>query len=135
MEFAPEGRPVFRPVGEPFPPPAPPVETSDAPGGPSIYSVVEKQFGLKLEPVKGPREFLIIDHVVRPTIRQDRNECGGGRAVPGCRLAVPTDAAAAGTGAAENDIRRSRGRAQRGAVPSVLGLARSLQHRGPNQYR
>ena len=47
----------------------PPVESApsaESPG-PSIYSVVEKQLGLKLEPAKGAREFVVIDHVERPT--------------------------------------------------------------------
>jgi len=29
--------------------------------------VFEKQIGLKFEPARGPREYLIIDHVERPT--------------------------------------------------------------------
>jgi uncharacterized protein (TIGR03435 family) len=28
---------------------------------------VQEQLGLKLEPAKGPREFLVIDHVERPS--------------------------------------------------------------------
>ncbi len=49
-----EGRPVFG---------APPED----PGGPSIFAVLERQFGLKLERSRGPREFLVIDGVERPT--------------------------------------------------------------------
>lgn len=68
MEFArPEGRAVFRPVGEPVSPHARPADPSDDLAGPSIFSVLEKQFGLKLEPAKGPRDFLVIDHVERPS--------------------------------------------------------------------
>ena len=45
-----------------------------APGGadasdaavPSIFSALGK-LGLRLEPVKGPREFLVIDHVEKPS--------------------------------------------------------------------
>jgi len=41
------------------PPPAEPV------GGPSIFEALEKQLGLKLEPSKGPVDFLVIDHIDR----------------------------------------------------------------------
>jgi bla regulator protein BlaR1 len=40
---------------------------SDEPPAPSIFTVVEQQLGLKLEATKGPREFLVIDRVERPS--------------------------------------------------------------------
>ncbi|MBZ5579445.1 MAG: TIGR03435 family protein [Acidobacteriia bacterium] len=40
---------------------------SDAPPAASIFTVVQQQLGLKLEATKGPREFLVIDHVERPS--------------------------------------------------------------------
>ena len=44
--------------------PAPP---SDASPAASIFTVVQEQLGLKLEPTKGPRDVLVIDHIERPT--------------------------------------------------------------------
>ena len=35
--------------------------------GPSIFTAVQEQLGLKLESAKGSREFLVIDHVERPS--------------------------------------------------------------------
>jgi uncharacterized protein (TIGR03435 family) len=64
LEFVPDqNTPGFllqlrRPAG-----PAP----SDDPAGPSIFTALPEQLGLKLEPTKGPGEFLVIDHVERPS--------------------------------------------------------------------
>jgi uncharacterized protein (TIGR03435 family) len=44
-----------------------PTPPSDLPPAPSIFTVVEQQLGLKLQATKGPREFLVIDHVERPS--------------------------------------------------------------------
>lgn len=41
------------------PPPAEPI------GGPSMFEALEKQLGLKLEPSRGPVDFLVIDHIDR----------------------------------------------------------------------
>ena len=35
--------------------------------GPSIFSALQEQLGLKLESKKAPVEFLIIDHIERPS--------------------------------------------------------------------
>ncbi len=43
-----------------------PAPSSDEPSAPSIFTAVEQQLGLKLEATKGPREFLVIDHIERP---------------------------------------------------------------------
>jgi uncharacterized protein (TIGR03435 family) len=45
----------------------PPAAPSDPAGGPPIFTAIQKQLGLKLESAKGPREFLVIDHVERPS--------------------------------------------------------------------
>lgn len=43
-----------------------PVERPDIQPGPSIFTAVE-QLGLKLEPTKGPREYMVIDGIERPS--------------------------------------------------------------------
>jgi uncharacterized protein (TIGR03435 family) len=40
---------------------------ADPAGGLSVFTAIQQQLGLKLESAKGPREFLVIDHVERPS--------------------------------------------------------------------
>ena len=37
------------------------------PNGPSIFTAIQEQLGLKLESQKGPVDILVIDHVERPS--------------------------------------------------------------------
>ena len=62
LQWSPElGQGQF-PPGVPEPPPPPP----DA-SGPSIFTAVQEQLGLRLESAKGPVEVLVIDSVEKPT--------------------------------------------------------------------
>jgi len=45
------------------PPPPPPAEAA----GPSIFTAVQEQLGLKLEAEKSPMTVLVIDHVEKPS--------------------------------------------------------------------
>jgi uncharacterized protein (TIGR03435 family) len=47
-------------------PPGEPVPQFD-PNGPSIFTALQEQLGLKLESQKGPVDILVIDHVEKPS--------------------------------------------------------------------
>jgi uncharacterized protein (TIGR03435 family) len=49
-----------------LPPGAPPLPPID-PNGPSIFTAVQEQLGLKLESSRGPVDVVVIDRVERPT--------------------------------------------------------------------
>ena len=44
----------------------PAVASDDLPA-PTIFTVLQEQLGLKLEATRGPREFIVIDSVERPS--------------------------------------------------------------------
>jgi uncharacterized protein (TIGR03435 family) len=63
LEYSPEGLSFGR-GGMPTPPPgAPALDTS----GPSIFTAIQEQLGLKLESQKAPGEILVIDHAEKAT--------------------------------------------------------------------
>ena len=50
-----------------LPPGAIPSQPSEAPVAPSVFTVLEQQLGLKLIPDKGPRGYIVIDSIERPS--------------------------------------------------------------------
>ena len=61
------GPPDFvRPTAATTPGGGPPAADS-TPEGPSLFAALQQQLGLKLEPVRAPREALVIDRVERPS--------------------------------------------------------------------
>ena len=63
LTFAPDPSALQLPPGSPLPPPAPDADAN----GPSLFTALEDQLGLKLQPARGPVEMLIVDHVERPS--------------------------------------------------------------------
>jgi uncharacterized protein (TIGR03435 family) len=65
LEFTPDGDTPRVPVRDPNAPG--PKQSADPTGRPSIFAALQEQLGLKIESAKSPAEFLIIDHVERPS--------------------------------------------------------------------
>ena len=64
LSWTPDQMPQMPPGA--LPPGAPPLPPID-PNGPSLFTAVQEQLGLKLESTKGPVEVLVIDSVEHPT--------------------------------------------------------------------
>jgi uncharacterized protein (TIGR03435 family) len=67
LEFKPDDStpgPIGRILGSPQAQIA--LDPSAVPSAPDLFTVLEQQFGLRLEPAQAPREFIVIDAVERP---------------------------------------------------------------------
>jgi uncharacterized protein (TIGR03435 family) len=62
LEYAPEAG-----IVGPLPPGVPPQEPPPARDAPSLFTALQEQLGLKLEPTRAPVDVLVIDRVSQPT--------------------------------------------------------------------
>jgi uncharacterized protein (TIGR03435 family) len=63
LHWTPDQLPPGAAIAGPGAPALPPVD----PNGPSIFTAVQEQLGLKLESTKGPVDVLVVDHAEHPT--------------------------------------------------------------------
>ena len=63
LTWTPDQMPQGPPAAFPGAPPLPPID----PNGPSIFTALQEQLGLKLDSTKGPADVLVIDSIERPT--------------------------------------------------------------------
>ncbi len=63
LQWTPEQMPPAAPAGPPGAPLLPPID----PNGPSIFTAVQEQLGLKLDSTRGPVDVVVIDRAERPT--------------------------------------------------------------------
>jgi uncharacterized protein (TIGR03435 family) len=61
LEFAPDETTSGAPAANQ------PDEPADIPAGATLFTALEQQLGLKLVPARGTREFIVIDHIEKPT--------------------------------------------------------------------
>jgi uncharacterized protein (TIGR03435 family) len=63
-----DGRQIAKEKGIAIPADArPPASPAADPSGPSLFTAIEKQLGLRLEATKGPVEMIVIDSAEKPT--------------------------------------------------------------------
>jgi uncharacterized protein (TIGR03435 family) len=43
------------------------IPSTEPPTGPTITTALREQLGLRLEPTKGPKGYIVIDRIARPT--------------------------------------------------------------------
>jgi uncharacterized protein (TIGR03435 family) len=66
LQWTPEPNQGLQPPPGSLPPGAPQPPPAD-PNGPSIFTALQEQLGLKLESQKGPVDMIVIDSVEKPT--------------------------------------------------------------------